>query len=85
MQDVWEFKDPQHAQYPTEKNLQMLETIVAASSNTDSIVLDFFCGSGTTLMATANLGRKWIGIDNSEIAITKCKERVQDIQYCFHQ
>ena len=85
MQDVWEFKDPQHAQYPTEKNLQMLETIVVASSNIDSIVLDFFCGSGTTLLAADNLGRKWIGIDNSEIAITKCKERVQDIQYCFHQ
>ena len=83
MQDVWEFKDPQHTEYPTEKNLQMLETIVAASSNANSVVLDFFCGSGTTLMAADNLGRKWIGIDDSEIAIAKCKERIQDIQYCF--
>lgn len=60
MQDIWEFKDPQYPDYPTEKNLDMLKTIVKTSSNSESIVLDCFCGSGTTLMAAQLLDRKWI-------------------------
>jgi adenine-specific DNA-methyltransferase len=69
MQDIWEFKDPQYPQYPTEKNLDMLKFIVGASSNPDSLVLDSFCGSGTTLLAAQELNRNWIGIDKSEHAI----------------
>ena len=46
-----------------------METIVCASSNPSSIVLDCFCGSGTTLVASEKLGRKWIGIDQSDEAI----------------
>ncbi len=69
MQDILEFKDPQNPVYPTEKNLELLKLIVNASSNPDSIVLDCFCGSGTTLKAVQELGRKWIGIDKSEEAI----------------
>ena len=69
LQDVWEFKDPQHPTYPTEKNLEMLETIVGASSNPGDMVLDFYCGSGTTLLAAAKHGRKFIGIDSSAKAI----------------
>ena len=69
VQDVWTFKDYQYPQYPTEKNLDLLEFIVKASSIESSIVLDCFCGSGTTLVAAEKLGRKWIGIDQSEEAI----------------
>ncbi len=69
MQDIWEFKDPQYPSYPTEKNLDMLKMIVKASSNQNDIVMDAFCGSGTTLIASEELGRKWIGIDNSQLAI----------------
>lgn len=74
-QDIWEFKDPPYPAYPTEKNMNMLETIIEASSDEGDIVLDCFVGSGTTLVAAERLGRRWIGIDNSpkaiEIALTR--------------
>jgi adenine-specific DNA-methyltransferase len=55
--------------YPTEKNEQMLERIVLASSRPGDLILDCFAGSGTTLMAAATLGRRFIGVDNSREAI----------------
>ncbi|MBQ3657124.1 MAG: site-specific DNA-methyltransferase [Bacteroidales bacterium] len=79
MQDIWEFKDPQYPDYPTEKNLDMLKSIVSTSSNTQSIVLDCFCGSGTTLLAAQLLDRKWIGIDQSETAISVTEKRLGEI------
>jgi adenine-specific DNA-methyltransferase len=79
MQDIWDFKDYQYPSYPTEKNLDMLKTIVSASSNENSIVLDFFCGSGTTLVASQELGRKWIGIDKSDQAIKVAKDKLNSI------
>lgn len=81
MQDVWEFKDPQVPTYPTEKNLAMLEKIVATSSSEDSAVLDFFCGSGTTLRAASNLGRDWVGIDQSPVAIDAARTRLSDVEF----
>lgn len=78
MQDIWEFKDPQYPNYPTEKNLDMLKTIVNTSSNLESIVLDCFCGSGTTLLASELLGRKWIGIDESKTAIEITEKRLKE-------
>ncbi len=69
VQDVWEFKDPQYPEYPTEKNSKMLDLIIRTSSNPGSIVLDCFCGSGTTLKAAHINQRRWIGIDKSEHAI----------------
>ena len=67
IQDVWEFKDKglSYVDYPTQKNETMLERIILNSSNENSIVLDCFCGSGSTLKAAQKLNRKWIGIDNS--------------------
>lgn len=55
--------------YPTEKNPYLLERIIKASSNEGDIVLDCFAGSGTTLDVAEQLGRKFIGIDNSSEAI----------------
>ena len=49
--------------YPTQKPLKLLERIIKASSNEGDVVLDPFCGSGTTLVAAQSLGRRWIGID----------------------
>lgn len=69
VQDIWEFKDPQYTTYPTEKNSDLLNLIVRTSSNENSIVLDCFCGSGTTLKSAQLNNRKWIGIDQSEHAI----------------
>lgn len=76
IQDILEFKDLQNPLYPTEKNLELLKLIVSASSNPDSIVLDCFCGSGTTLKAAQELSRKWIGIDKSEEAICVALKRL---------
>lgn len=76
IQDIIEFKDPQTPIYPTEKNLDLLKLLIESSSNNDSIVLDCFCGSGTTLKAAQELGRKWIGIDKSEEAINVALKRL---------
>ena len=79
MQDIWECKDYQYPDYPTEKNIDVLKRIVSASSNEGSTVMDFFCGSGTTLVAAQELNRNWIGIDQSEQAITITKRRLNSI------
>ena len=76
VQDIWDFKDYQYPVYPTEKNLDLLKLIVKTSSNPESIVMDFFCGSGTTLVAAQELGRNWIGIDKSDKAIEVAKLRL---------
>ena len=74
-QDIWEFKDPSYPIYPTEKNLDLLKFIIEASSDEDSIVMDCFCGSGTTMVAASICNRRWIGIDKSEVAIETVKTR----------
>ena len=56
----------------------MIEFIINASSNSNSIVMDCFCGSGTTLKAAQNCSRQWIGIDSSEVAIKTCKKRLEE-------
>ncbi len=67
IQDVWEFKDKglSYVEYPTQKNHDLLKRIISNSSREDSIVLDCFAGSGSTLRIAQKLGRKWIGVDNS--------------------
>jgi adenine-specific DNA-methyltransferase len=79
VQDIWEFKDPQYPDYPTEKNADMLDLIVKTSSNENSIVLDCFCGSGTTLKASQINNRQWIGIDQSDLAIEITKKKIDNI------
>ncbi len=80
VQDIWEFKDPQYPVYPTEKNLDLLDLIVKTSSNENSIVLDCFCGSGTTLKAAQINQRNWIGIDQSVEAIKATTTKLNDIK-----
>ena len=82
VQDVWRFKDPQNPVYPTEKNSQMLDQIIAQSSKEDSIVMDCFAGSGTALKSAYKLGRRWIGIDSSGAAIEAIRKR-QIGEYAF--
>lgn len=79
LQDIWEFKDKPYPEYPTQKNISLLELIVQASSDPRSIVLDCFCGSGTTLLAAEKLGRRWIGIDQSDPAIEVAKRRLVNL------
>ncbi|MCL1929397.1 MAG: site-specific DNA-methyltransferase [Treponema sp.] len=83
MQDIWEFKDYQYPEYPTEKNIRLLKYIILASSNEGSIVMDFFCGSGTTLIAAQELNRNWIGIDKSKQAIRISKKKLNKIEKDF--
>lgn len=79
MQDIWDFKDPQYPQYPTEKSLDLLRFIVEASSRPGDLVLDCFAGSGTTLVAAQTLNRHWIGIDQSPAAIKVAQKRLNNI------
>jgi adenine-specific DNA-methyltransferase len=80
MQDIWEFKDPQYPVYPTEKNADLLDVIIKTSSNENSIVLDCFTGSGTTLKAAQTNGRQWIGIDQSNEAIKAIIKKIDNLQ-----
>lgn len=62
--------------YPTQKPELLLERIIKASSNKGDIILDAFCGCGTTLAVAQKLGRRWIGIDISPSAIALIKNRL---------
>lgn len=79
MQDIWEYKDPQYPIYPTEKNADLLDHIIRTSSDEGSLVLDCYCGSGTTLASAQKLGRHWIGIDQSDIAIETTQQKLASI------
>jgi len=79
-QDIWEYKDPQYPAYPTEKNSELLDLIIRTSSNLDSIVLDCFCGSGTSLKSAHLSGRRWIGIDQSDYAIKAVFDKLNTIK-----
>ncbi len=63
--------------YPTQKPLALLERIVLGSSN-EGVVLDPFCGCGTAVHAAQKLGRKWIGIDITHLAIGLIRRRMED-------
>lgn len=64
--------------YPTQKPVALLERIIAASSNPGDVILDPFCGCGTTIEAAQKLGRSWIGIDVTHLAISLIKVRLRD-------
>ncbi len=64
--------------YPTQKPLALLERIIKASSNEGDVVLDPFCGCGTTVAAAEKLGRKWLGIDITILAINLIEKRLKD-------
>jgi len=74
--------------YPTQKPQALLERIVAASSNEGDVVLDPFCGCGTSIHAAQKLRREWIGIDITHLAISLIEKRLRDafpgIQYEVH-
>ena len=63
--------------YPTQKPLALLERIIEASSNPGDVVLDPFCGCGTTVDAAQKLGRRWIGIDVTTLAIDLIDARLR--------
>lgn len=85
LQDMWTDIPPIGAQaaerlgYPTQKPLALLERIISVSSNPGDIVLDPFCGCGTTVAAAQKLGRRWIGIDITHLAISLQKYRLKEM------
>jgi len=85
LQNIWADIPPIGAQaaerlgYPTQKPLALLERIIQASSNPGDVVLDPFCGCGTTVAAAQKLGRQWIGIDVTHLAIALQKYRLQEM------
>lgn len=66
--------------YPTQKPLKLLERIIRASSNPGDLVADFFGGSGTTAVAAARLGRRFLYVDNNPVALGIAERRLQEVQ-----
>ena len=64
--------------YPTQKPVALLARIIQASSDEGSTILDPFCGCGTTIVAAQKLGRRWIGIDITHLAISLIRHRLRD-------
>lgn len=83
VQDIWlDYRDAHNQMvhisgYPTEKNSGLLRRIIEASSNPGDLVLDCFAGSGTALAVADQLGRDWIGVDNSPEALRTMLHRFQ--------
>lgn len=81
--DVWIDINPLNSQarerlgYPTQKPLALLERIIESSSNAGDVVLDPFCGCGTTVDAAQKLGRKWIGIDLTYLSVDLIRKRLR--------
>ena len=70
-------RDQERLGYPTQKPEALLERIIRASSNEGEVVLDPFCGCGTTIAAARRLGRTWRGIDITHLAVGLIKSRLQ--------
>ena len=83
VQDVWTDILPLSANakerlgYPTQKPLSLLERVIKSSSEPGDVVLDPFCGCGTTIDAAQKLGRKWIGIDITYLSVDLIRKRLR--------
>lgn len=83
LQDLWTDIAPLGAQarerlgYPTQKPVALLERIIEASTNAGDVVLDPFCGCGTTIDAAQKLGREWVGIDITFLSIDLIQDRLE--------
>ena len=86
MADVWDVPiinptSKERLGYPTQKPEALLERTIQASSNPMDIVLDPFCGCGTTIAVAHKLGRRWIGIDVSPTACKLMAKRMRNIGF----
>lgn len=86
LRDVWELpalrgNQLEYVGYPTQKPLSLLKRLLETFSNPGELVLDPCCGSGTALVAAKQLGRSWLGVDASEVAVELALSRLsQDRQ-----
>jgi DNA modification methylase len=85
LQDLWtdiskiHNQSPELVGYPTQKPEALLERLLKASSNESDVVLDCFCGSGTTAAVAEKLGRRWIACDLSRFAIHTTRKRLLSV------
>ncbi|MFO1033366.1 MAG: site-specific DNA-methyltransferase [Hyphomicrobiales bacterium] len=82
---VWDMKglDPiskEKLGYPTQKPEELIERVIKSLSSEESIIADFFCGSGTTMAVAEKLGRKWIGVDLGRFAVHTTRKRLIEVQ-----
>lgn len=83
MRNVWEISSPAHAEkvfgkHPTQKPVDLLKRIILASTNEGDLVLDPFCGSSTTGVASLLLNRKYVGIDLEEAYLEVSRKRLEE-------
>lgn len=83
IRDVWDIPavinvSKERTGYPTQKPIALLERIIKSSSNEGDVVLDPFCGCGTTLHAAEELDRQWVGVDISAFSTTLVRNRLVD-------
>ena len=84
MNDIWtdipneQITNKKSLKYPTQKPEKLLERIINCSTKEGDIVLDPFCGSGTTLISATNLKRNWIGIDKNAQALKITSVRLHE-------
>lgn len=84
MSSIWTDIAPLNSQarerlgYPTQKPLELLQRIISTSSNPGAVILDPFCGCGTTVHAAQKLGRTWTGIDITHLAVGLVERRLKD-------
>ena len=81
--DVWDIPflstvSLERVPWPTQKPLALARRIIAASSRPGDLVADFFCGSGTTLVAAKQMGRRYLGCDSSRQAVAIARRRLNE-------
>ena len=82
--DVWTDIPPINSRaqerlgYPTQKPEALMDRLIGMSSNEGDVILDPFCGCGTTIASAQRLNRRWIGIDITNLAITLIRHRLRD-------
>ena len=88
MRDVWDIpalrgNSAERVQFPTQKPLPLLERIIKLTTDPGDLVADFFCGSGTTLVAALGAGRRIIGGDQAAGAIALTQSRIENIDLIY--
>jgi len=87
MRDVWDIPhvlgaNPERVDYPTQKPVTLLDTIINGVTKPNDLIADFFVGSGTALISAEGLNRRWIGCDLGRWAIHVTRKRLLEIENC---
>ncbi len=86
---VWNYETVKQPQHPTQKPVDLIANIILHSSNEGDLVLDPFCGSGTTPVACVRTGRRYVGIDSDEgycqIARQRVKQELAQLTFDFRR